>query len=128
MDQQNALYQQALRQSNGLEDPRFTSQGFLSQQSLHPFAAGNPLSLPTGKFLGYPGAAAGMPSAGLGSGMPDLSSIMDQNRAAINQTYLQMLQDEATAAVTTRLRGSGGMPGSPQQDGSGRGLSDGRRY
>jgi hypothetical protein len=101
---------------------------------LNPFGGGSS-SIPPGGFLGLQGLN---PIPGGSGGMLDLTSIMaERNRAAMSQTYLRMLQDEATnaaaaaAAAASQYR-SGvqmGFTGLPRQpDESGRGPSSGRRF
>jgi hypothetical protein len=129
--EQSTLYQQTALGQTTMRDPRAAAAALLSQQSLNRFGGGSS-SMPPRRFLGLQGSNT-VPG---GSGARlDLSAAMlvDRNRAAINQTYLRLLQDKATAAaVASRLRNTGqkgilgGMP--RQTDEPGRGLPDGRRY
>jgi hypothetical protein len=124
-----ALEHSTLFQQGGLGQATMADSGaaaaaLLGQRSLTPFGVGS-ASAPPGGFLGL---------QGLGS-IPELllSSIMaERNRAAMGQTYLPLLQDEAANAAAASQFRSGvqmGFTGLPRQlEKSGPGLPNGRRF
>jgi hypothetical protein len=125
----STLFQQAGLGQAAVADPRAAAAALFTQRSLNPFGGGSS-SIPPGGFLGLQGLN---PLPGGSGGMLDLSSIMaERNRAAVSQTYLRMLQDEATnAAAASQFRSAVQMrfTGLPRQpDESGRGLPNGRRF
>lgn len=125
--ERSTLYQQAgLGQA---ADSRAAAASLFTQRSLNPYGGGSSSILPGG-FLGLQGLSSIPGSSGE---MLDLSSIMaERNRAAMTQTYLRMLQDEATnAAAALQFRNGGhtrfnGLPRQPDE--SGRGLPNGHRF
>jgi hypothetical protein len=126
----STLFQQAGLGHAAVADSRAATALF-TQHSLNPFDTGL-ASIPPGNFLGLQGLGSIPGSSG---GMLDLS--VERNRAAISQTYLRMLQDEAANAAATTVAAAlnfrSGVPmgftGLPRQpDESGRGMPDGRRF
>jgi hypothetical protein len=127
--EQSTLFQQAGLGQAPVTDSRAAAAALFTQRSLNPFGGGSS-STPPGGFLGLQGLNSIPSSSG---GMLDLSSIMaERNRAAMGQTYLRMLQDEATnAAAASQFRSGGQMrfTGLPRQpDESGRQLPNGHRF
>jgi hypothetical protein len=129
----STLFQQAGLGQAAVTDSRAAAAALFTQRSLNPFGGGSS-SAPPGGFLGLQGLSSipGNSIPGNSGGVLDLSSIMaERNRAAMSQTYLRMLQDEATnAAAASQFRSGVQMrfPGLPRQpDESGRG-PNGHRF
>jgi hypothetical protein len=131
----STLFQQGGLGQAAVADPRAAASALFTQRSLNPFGGGSS-SIQPGGFLGLQGLNQ---IPGGSGGMPDLSAIMaERNRAAMSQTYLRILQDEATnaaaaaaAAAASQYRGGVqmGFNGLPRQpDESGRGPPNGRRF
>jgi hypothetical protein len=130
----SALFQQAGLEQAAVADSRAAAAALFTQRSLNHFGGGSSSTLPGG-YLGLQGLSSIPGSSG---GMLDLSSIMaerntaERNRAAMSQTYLRMLQEEATNAAAASQFRSGlqmGYTGLPRQpDESGSGLPNCRRF